>query len=566
VGGTTDEAASARLGRRGVLIGGVAAAAGAGAAMLEGSAGAGAQTPPADSVFNVKDYGATGGFWLNDTAAVQATIDAALAAGAGIVWFPAGAYRLTTSLKLNGSSFNVFDKPITLQGVGDASVLYATNDTAGTDPNWVFVGNSLIEARGQDGTKVTLEAAAPKGTRQLVVPTTLASTLSIGSIVAIEENITSGWVFGTDGKPLEMHKVVSLSGTTIDLDSPLIYGYTGAAQVYKVTPVQGIRIRDLAVTSTWDPVTRAGVYSIRLGRAANPVIERVRIFNAAGGILLTNVVDAHVSDCTIDGLPRYADSAGYGVAVEGPSWNVSVTGLVGRATRHLFTTLQAPGSYGGPRDVTVVGGIGEGGDVRANGEGPLAIWDTHAAGNRISFIGCSATGVGMPGNSGFQVRAKQVRIIDCVAKYNSLRGIAIVPGEADDVTISGGEVAYNGECGITAGGNTTVTGVEVHHNGQRGVNWNGASRVLVTNCYIHDNVNEGVRDQAAAGSKAGTVVVTGNIIPKGSGSWPQPNSTHGLGGTNAVFANNVVRGYGATNDGTAGFEAGVVKQNNVTGP
>jgi parallel beta-helix repeat protein len=43
-------------------------------------------------VFNVKDYGATGDGTTTDTTAVQSCVDAALGAGGGIVYFPAGTY------------------------------------------------------------------------------------------------------------------------------------------------------------------------------------------------------------------------------------------------------------------------------------------------------------------------------------------------------------------------------------------------------------------------------------------------------------------------------------------
>jgi hypothetical protein len=84
------------------------------------------------------------------------------------------------------------------------------------------------------------------------------------------------------------------------------------------------------------------------------------------------------------------------------------------------------------------------------------------------------------------------------------------------------------------------------------------------NCYVHDNVNEGIRDQAAGGSRAPNVVITGNIVPKGSGSFPQVNSmlvNSMLGiGAGGVVANNVLRGYGTGSDGTTSFDGGVIKQ------
>ncbi len=62
--------------------------------------------PPAKyglGYFNVKDYGAKGDGSTDDTAAIQAAIDACEAAGGGIVWFPSGSYKITATLTVQSS-------------------------------------------------------------------------------------------------------------------------------------------------------------------------------------------------------------------------------------------------------------------------------------------------------------------------------------------------------------------------------------------------------------------------------------------------------------------------------
>lgn len=49
--------------------------------------------------FNVKAYGATGNGSTDDTTAVQAAIDAAIAAGGGVVYFPRGVYKIGGALQ-----------------------------------------------------------------------------------------------------------------------------------------------------------------------------------------------------------------------------------------------------------------------------------------------------------------------------------------------------------------------------------------------------------------------------------------------------------------------------------
>jgi len=565
---TEENLAGAMSRRQMLLAGGFGAAATAatatGVTALPGVAAA--HTPGQGSIYDVKDYGATGAAFPDDTAAIQSAINAAVDAGGGLVWVPKGIYRITAPLVLNGTgSSTAYDRPVIFQGVGDASIILA-HDSGDFHPSWAPYDGALV-AIGVDGTRVALGAAVAAGARQVNLPPAVAGTVSPGSIIGIEDPSGSP-VFGTDAKPHELHKVIAKNGTVVDLDSPLLFAYSASAVAWKLTPVQSPVLRDLAITAT-NPSLK-GIYSIRILRATNLAVDNVTIFNGAGGVILNQVVDGHIDNCTIDRLPRYADAYGYGIAVCGGSANISITGLLGRGTRHLFTTLpesRSDVSWGGPRNVTVVGGIGEGGAPVSATVGPLAIWDTHANGIDISFIGCSAIGVGTTDHSGFQIRARRVRLVDCVAKYNALRGIAVVATEAVDTTISGGEVAYNGESGITPGAKTTISGVEVHHNNARGINWNGgAGSIRVVNCYVHDNVNEGIRDQAAPGSKAPNVVITGNIVPKGSGSFPQATSVHGIGGNGGVVANNILRGYGTGSDGTGGFDTNVVKQNNVVDP
>lgn len=73
---------------------------------------------------DVTNYGATGDGTTDDTAAIQAALDAAHAAGGGIVYFPPGTYIIapTTTARLV-----VYDD-LTIEGDGDASVLKVKND------------------------------------------------------------------------------------------------------------------------------------------------------------------------------------------------------------------------------------------------------------------------------------------------------------------------------------------------------------------------------------------------------------------------------------------------------
>lgn len=92
--------------------------------------------------YSVKSYGAVGDGTTNDTAAVQAAIDAVPSTG-GIVWFPAGTYKLVTSALTLKSN-------LTLAGAGsNASIIHQTTTTvsalAGVDVNTVTIRDLQLQ-------------------------------------------------------------------------------------------------------------------------------------------------------------------------------------------------------------------------------------------------------------------------------------------------------------------------------------------------------------------------------------------------------------------------------------
>lgn len=95
-------------------------------------AGTGAVTRTVQSklrdVVSVKDFGAVGDGVTDDTAAIQAAIDAIFAAGGGEVFFPKGTYLVSAMLEMRNE--------VSLRGVGDESQILANTDivTFGNTP------------------------------------------------------------------------------------------------------------------------------------------------------------------------------------------------------------------------------------------------------------------------------------------------------------------------------------------------------------------------------------------------------------------------------------------------
>jgi polygalacturonase len=77
--------------------------------------------PAYAATFNVRDYGATGNGSTNDSAAIQRAIDAAAAAGGGIVQFPSGTYKSANTIHLKSE--------ITIQLDSGSTVVGSSADT-----------------------------------------------------------------------------------------------------------------------------------------------------------------------------------------------------------------------------------------------------------------------------------------------------------------------------------------------------------------------------------------------------------------------------------------------------
>src|SRR2546426_179006 len=99
-------------------------------------------------VFNVRVFGAMGNGTADDTAAIQKAIDAARDAGGGLVFIPAGTYRVTSPVVLRSQ--------VSVSGVGRASSIVTSdvriNLVAGTGVTDIAVERLRLEGGGKDQT------------------------------------------------------------------------------------------------------------------------------------------------------------------------------------------------------------------------------------------------------------------------------------------------------------------------------------------------------------------------------------------------------------------------------
>ena len=181
-------------------------------------------TWPADStnIIDVKlDHGAVGNGTADDTAAIQAAINAARTAGSGaIVYFPNGKYKITNTLLVQGSNYK-------LQGGG-----FLTSEIVWAGPN----NDSMIET--QDVDNVSLEQF--KLTCDLSVNGILATSAYPGKLTVDGIYYTNPTYYVAPGPGLALKNLPQ--GYKVDiihLDGPLTVDDCGAAEVLLNYSTQG---------------------------------------------------------------------------------------------------------------------------------------------------------------------------------------------------------------------------------------------------------------------------------------------------------------------------------------
>ena len=141
-------------------------------------------------IFNVKAYGATGGGWADDGAAIHSAISAAVTAGGGIVFFPSGTYNFASTLTLP------FGVPLILEGAGpDSSTL---NYTGGGDAILITTGfaGTFLNVSIRDCSVQGNSNANAVGIHQINTPGVLYDNLAVAYF-----NGTNGTGILVDNQP-----------------------------------------------------------------------------------------------------------------------------------------------------------------------------------------------------------------------------------------------------------------------------------------------------------------------------------------------------------------------------
>lgn len=186
-------------------------------------------TAPVETLFDVMTQGADGSGNTDSTAAIQATIGAAKANGGGVVFFPAGTYRVDGTLLVNASN-------VVLRGAGSDKSRIAFTKSLGMSflSHLTFAGNvkdsdeALLVADGApfDATISVADASAYAPGDDIVVGFVITDEF------ITEHEMVGTWDHATNAfrgkwQPFFRREVVSTDTTTtpntITIDVPLRY-------------------------------------------------------------------------------------------------------------------------------------------------------------------------------------------------------------------------------------------------------------------------------------------------------------------------------------------------------
>ncbi|MCO6445198.1 MAG: hypothetical protein J5J04_14040, partial [Anaerolineae bacterium] len=242
-------------------------------------------------VVTPEDFGAAGDGVTDDTAALQAAIDALALAGGGDLLLMSRDYLvLDVTLK---SGVNII-------GRGDAKLI----KNGGLDETYILKGEGAL------GASTAISAPVPIGATSFTVAS--AAGLAVGDWVIVRD---ATYVSGSAGRNQEINCIAGIAGTTITLQRPTHAAYSGSQEMVKLTPVEAVRVEGVSFVI---PTVAGGNVGgcVYLQYAVGCAVRACR-FRGAGGdasIGFDTVAFSEVEGCDFaDGQNMSAGGYGYGI-------------------------------------------------------------------------------------------------------------------------------------------------------------------------------------------------------------------------------------------------------------
>lgn len=419
-------------------------------------------------VGNVRRYGATGDGVTDDSASIQAAVNASLT-----VHFPAGNYLVRRKVDLrSGSSLN-----------GDGAATLKTDGTS-----------YILSAVGRIGSRHSLRSDVKRGDIKISASSTTGSSYkSAGGYFLQSDKLPLGHAVHRSG---ELGVVSSVNQDEVHVAGSVLadYSVTDKAMAAPVAFVENISIRGLRLSndnyaSNPTRATSALIYLefVRDFRISECALQK----NNSSGIAVFNCVSGVIADNTIGQLHDSGSGIlGYGVQIGFSSQNITVSGNTFTECRHAVTTgtgtkASRTPNYGVSRGLAIVGN-----SISNCSHSGL---DTHEDSDGVTISGntviaCKPVGIhvrsyrsSICGNTITACAGKAIRIAktaqDSVASGNIISGIRIANSDGDGivvdsraVTITGNRISNCDRHGISVEANASkdicITGNSCRNNGQ----------------------------------------------------------------------------------------------------
>ncbi|MFA5689762.1 MAG: DNRLRE domain-containing protein [Kiritimatiellales bacterium] len=331
-------------------------------------------------------YGADAAGTADATTAIQKAINAAQSAGGGVVYLPAGLYRISPQDN-NNYALRINASGVVLRGAGVGQTFLLNTSTN-------MRGKAVIQVEGPSAASLYTGGAGSAALRSdllgpaQVLPVSSTAGFAVGQWVVVRADCTDAWItehgetgwlgYGSSLRgPAYFRRVVAVDSAagTLTVDAPTRYALKTRdnARVVRLStsPVAEVGLEDFSIGNVqhpgkgwadadYDDDTKAaydthGSYLIRATRVRDAWIRRIETFQAAGntftchllsnGILLNDCSRVTVSEVHMQ-RSQYGGGGGNGYMYRlQNSCDALVTQCRSTFTRHGFV-LSHMGSSG----------------------------------------------------------------------------------------------------------------------------------------------------------------------------------------------------------------------------
>ena len=435
---------------------------------------------------SVKDFGAVGDGVANDTAAIQAAINANPNKR---IYLPSGNYLVST-IEINSCK---------LFGEGDSTVITQTGSEL-----------YIIKASGGKGSSSNLFADANTGSNTCTVVD--GSVFSDGDWVLITDSDAYS-TFSTTYRGGELIEIDSVAGNVITFVTDIVgsmsdtkYTTANSAKVTQIFLEDNPSVSNLKMVG--DVATTTGL--VLFSGCRNAVASNLSCFTSGNyGVRFNNCADSKITNCQFSGFldDTGGGHVGYCVMASGGTSGLLVDGNSFRHCRHGFTTLG--GADGFPNNIVISNNT-------ANNT-LNAAYDTHAAGKHI--IISNNTVVNSDG-SGIACRSQYTTITGNRIYNPRVHGIDLAEENCKSVYVQGNHIEQTGAIGIDAGVEAEdifITGNILNQIGTQGILYGtGIKRCIIKDNYLRDigvdSVNRSAIIAISTASSYDGTVIENNII------------------------------------------------------